>query len=328
MLLRTKPNRLRLLLTASSTLAPALAWSQVAELETVLLKPNSQVPVANTWYIDEAGNFVLMSEAQRQAVELAQVPTVSDASSMQIPPEMLQKVMAYSAAMGGVAGGGLVGSLALSSGMLRGQDGDSAYDIWLDAGNTGSEQDFLDSLKGSAGEDASATAYDVAVDNGFLGSEQEWLNSLVGPTGADGNNHPSIFGGSAASVSVSENSTAIFYTASATDPDAGDTPTFTKGTAGGDEGLFTLTSDGKLSFTSAADYENPLSQVGGNTYSIQIIASDGRGGTDTQDVTVNVTDITENSTLELNETDGATFNILQGNTYLFDAFDSEGDAIT
>ena len=135
-----------------------------------------------------------------------------------------------------------------------------------------------------------------------------------GSDGADGNNHPSIFGGSAASVSVSENSTAVFYTASATDPDAGDTPTFTKGTAGGDEGLFTLTSDGKLSFTSAADYENPLSQAGGNTYSVQIIASDGRGGTDTQDVTVNVTDITENSTLELNETDGATFNILQGNT--------------
>ena len=117
MLLRTKPNRLRLLLTASSTLAPALAWSQVAELETVLLKPNSQVPVANTWYIDEAGNFVLMSEAQRQAVELAQVPSteplqaVSEAASMQIPPEMLQKVMAYSAAMGGVAGGSLVGGL-------------------------------------------------------------------------------------------------------------------------------------------------------------------------------------------------------------------------
>jgi len=283
--------------------------------------------VANTWYVDEAGNFVLMSESQRQAIELAQLPTPdvplqtlseTAASSMQVPPEMLQQVMGWSAAMGGVAGGGLVGSLALSSGMLRGPEGPQGP-----AGPVGPP--------GDPASGGGLSAYEVAVNNGFVGSEQNWLNSLVGPTGAtgaDGNNHPSIFGGSAASVSVSENSTAIFYTASATDPDAGDTPTFTKGTAGGDEGLFTLTSDGKLSFTSAADFENPLSQVGGNTYSVEIIASDGRGGTDTQDVTVNVTDITENSTLELNETNGATFNILQGNTYLFDAFDSEGDTIT
>jgi len=110
-------------------LAPALAWSQVAELETVLLKPNSQVPVANTWYIDEAGNFVLMSEAQRHSYELAQLQitepfqAVSEAASMQIPPDMLQQVMAYSAVMGGVAGGALVGGLSVTSGMLRGPEG-------------------------------------------------------------------------------------------------------------------------------------------------------------------------------------------------------------
>jgi hypothetical protein len=457
----------------SSALVPSIAWSQGQLGEPVLMRGSTSVPVANTWYVDEAGNFVLMSEAQLKAVELAQLPTPqvplqslteTASSSMQIPPEMLQQVMAYSAAMGGVAGGGLVGSLALSSGILRGddgvdgtdgidgtdgQDGQSAYDIWLSAGNSGSEQDFLDSLKGAtgpqgpigatgangingadgaagadgsdgldgssayqiwlsagntgteqdflnslvgaagatgdagadgksayqiwidagntrtyqtfldslvgatgatgaAGQDGTdgsdgASAYQVWLDLGNTGSEQDFIDSLSGPTGAtgaagqdgadgsdgvDGNNHPSIFGGSAAIVSVSENSTAVFYTASATDPDAGDTPTFTKGTAGGDEGLFTLTSDGKLSFTSAADYENPNSSGGGNTYLLRIVASDGRGGTDTQDVTVNVTDITENSTLELNESDGATFNILQGNTYLFDAFDSEGDTIT
>lgn len=32
-----------------------------------------------------------------------------------------------------------------------GADGDSAYQIWLDAGNTGTEQDFLDSLVGADG---------------------------------------------------------------------------------------------------------------------------------------------------------------------------------
>jgi hypothetical protein len=32
-----------------------------------------------------------------------------------------------------------------------GEDGLSAYQIWLNAGNSGSEQDFLDSLKGGSG---------------------------------------------------------------------------------------------------------------------------------------------------------------------------------
>ena len=35
----------------------------------------------------------------------------------------------------------------------KGEDGKSAYDIWLEQGNSGSEQDFLDSLKGEKGED-------------------------------------------------------------------------------------------------------------------------------------------------------------------------------
>ena len=128
-MLTTHRQRLRLLLSAGSSLLPALAWSQAQSLEPVLMRGSTSVPVANTWYVDEAGNFVLMSEAQRQAVELAQLPTPhvplqslteTASSSMQIPPEMLQQVMGWSAAMGGVAGGGLVGSLALSSGMLRG----------------------------------------------------------------------------------------------------------------------------------------------------------------------------------------------------------------
>ena len=37
-----------------------------------------------------------------------------------------------------------------------GADGDSAYDIWLSLGNTGTQQDFIDSLTGPAGEDGSA----------------------------------------------------------------------------------------------------------------------------------------------------------------------------
>lgn len=62
----------------------------------------------------------------------------------------------------------------------RGEDGDSAFQVWLDAGNSGTEQDFLDSLKGESG----ASAYEVAVAEGFSGSEAEWLESLVGEDGA------------------------------------------------------------------------------------------------------------------------------------------------
>ena len=34
------------------------------------------------------------------------------------------------------------------AGAIKGQDGKSAYQIWLDEGNIGSEQDFLNNLKG------------------------------------------------------------------------------------------------------------------------------------------------------------------------------------
>lgn len=42
-------------------------------------------------------------------------------------------------------------SLAACNAGANGKDGKSAYDIWLEQGNTGTEQDFLDSLKGDPG---------------------------------------------------------------------------------------------------------------------------------------------------------------------------------
>ncbi len=94
-----------------------------------------------------------------------------------------------------------------------GEDGKSAYQIWLDSGNSGTEQDFIDSLKGQDGEngksayemakdegypgdkmqflddirgDDGKSAYQIAQDNGFVGSEAEWLASLKGQNGTDG----------------------------------------------------------------------------------------------------------------------------------------------
>lgn len=58
---------------------------------------------------------------------------------------------------------------------LNGQNGLSAYEIWLGLGNVGTEQDFIDSLKG---QNITITAYQIAVANGFEGTEQDWLISL------------------------------------------------------------------------------------------------------------------------------------------------------
>lgn len=47
--------------------------------------------------------------------------------------------------------------VSLESNILVGRPGLSAYDIWLSLGNTGTEQDFIDSLKGEKGDSGSGT---------------------------------------------------------------------------------------------------------------------------------------------------------------------------
>ncbi len=49
----------------------------------------------------------------------------------------------------------------------------SAYQVWLQQGHEGTEEDFLRSL----------TAYGVAVENGYVGTEEQWLASLKGADG-------------------------------------------------------------------------------------------------------------------------------------------------
>lgn len=76
----------------------------------------------------------------------------------------------------------------------NGRDGKSAYQIWLDAGNRGTEQDFLNSLKGATGQDGQngkdgingKSAYELWLNNGNAGTEQDFLNSLKGQNGANG----------------------------------------------------------------------------------------------------------------------------------------------
>jgi VCBS repeat-containing protein len=96
--------------------------------------------------------------------------------------------------------------------------------------------------------------------------------------------------GNATTISVAENSAAV-TTVKATDVDIHDTLTYSI-SGGADKDLFQIDSaSGALSFKAAPDYENPLSSNCDNSYSVTVKVSDGHGGTDTQTLTVNVTNV-------------------------------------
>jgi hypothetical protein len=80
----------------------------------------------------------------------------------------------------------LIRETLIGAGAIRGNDGKSAYQLWIDEGNTGSLNDFLESLVGEDGK----SAYNLAVDAGFSGTLAEWLVSLKGEKGDPGEGVP------------------------------------------------------------------------------------------------------------------------------------------
>ncbi len=81
-----------------------------------------------------------------------------------------------------------------------GLNGVSAYELWVAAGNVGSQDDFLKSLVGEPGENGyigsdgvngakgstGASAYQLWLNAGHIGSSADFLDSLVGPAGSTG----------------------------------------------------------------------------------------------------------------------------------------------
>ena len=72
----------------------------------------------------------------------------------------------------------------------KGDPGASAYEIAVQNGFTGTEAEWLASLKGEQGEDGikgntgekgnpGDSAYQIAVNNGFIGTESEWLSCMI-----------------------------------------------------------------------------------------------------------------------------------------------------
>ena len=106
-------------------------------------------------------------------------------------------------------------------------------------------------------------------------------------------------GGDTAAVSVAENSAAV-TTVTSIDPDAGQAPAFS--IAGGvDAALFTIDSTtGALAFISLPDFEVPTDADSDNTYDVTVQVSDGNGGTDTQAISVSVTNLAGISPLPTN----------------------------
>lgn len=76
----------------------------------------------------------------------------------------------------------------------KGDNGLSAYDIALQHGYYGSEDQWLNHLVGAKGEagingkdgDNGYSAYQLATNAGYVGTMSEWLRSLVGPKGEPG----------------------------------------------------------------------------------------------------------------------------------------------
>ena len=119
-----------------------------------------------------------------------------------------------------------------------GNDGASAYAIAVRAGFTGTEEEWLASLKGEPGTPGTpgadgSSAYQIWLDDGNSGTEADFLASLVGPTGPQG--EPGTPGGQGE----------IVYVTGATIPNPASVAT-------GDEIVFTVTSDFDLAEAFAA----------------------------------------------------------------------------
>lgn len=64
---------------------------------------------------------------------------------------------------------------------FKGKDGKDSYQLWLEAGNSGSITDFLNSLVGKS-------AYEIWLDLGNRGTQADFIKSLEGEDGKDGVN--------------------------------------------------------------------------------------------------------------------------------------------
>lgn len=71
-----------------------------------------------------------------------------------------------------------------------GAQGKSAYEVAVDNGFEGTEEEWLESLRGGPRGPQGYSAYEVAVNEGYEGTESQWLASLKGEKGDTGSTGP------------------------------------------------------------------------------------------------------------------------------------------
>jgi hypothetical protein len=147
-------------------------------------------------------------------------------------------------------------------------------------------------------DDGTNNVYDVVVDasDGSLSDTQ-----AIAVTVTDVPENPPVInsdgGGDTTSVSVAENQTAV-TDVDATDPDPGDTVTYSI-FGGADQAKFSIVpTTGVLTFVSAPNFEAPTDAGANNVYDVTVRASDGILF-DTQAIAVTVTDVVEGSGSQL-----------------------------
>ncbi|MGE0055708.1 MAG: FG-GAP-like repeat-containing protein [Hyphomicrobium sp.] len=181
----------------------------------------------------------------------------------------------------------------------NGQDG-SGYGVYgqrFDEGGTavGDEFRINETTTGSQLLD-SPGGHLTLLSNGQLvatwsgGSDDVYLRLIDVPMS---NSPPAITsdgGGDTVGLMVSENTTLV-TTLSATDVDTGQTLTYSI-SGGEDAALFEIRNGNELHFINAPDYEALPADAGGAPgYQVEVQVSDGQGGTDTQLITVTVTNV-------------------------------------
>jgi len=149
---------------------------------------------------------------------------------------------------------------------------------------------------------------DRGVDNDSDPNENDGkIYEMTAPQTVPTNQDPTISsdgGGATASKSVPENQTAV-TDVDATDPDS-DPLTYSLG-GGADDSDFTINqTSGVLSFTTPPDFEAPGDANTDNVYEVTVAASDGRGGSDSQQISVTVTNMDDTSSFTFSLRDAGT----------------------
>ncbi|MEL7399126.1 MAG: Ig-like domain-containing protein, partial [Pseudomonadota bacterium] len=124
-------------------------------------------------------------------------------------------------------------------------------------------------------------------------------------------------GGDTATVNAAENQTVVTDVQTSDDADSegsGLTYSLSTNNGGGtDNNLFSIDANtGAVTFVAPPDFEAPGDANTDNAYQVQVTVTDSAGLTDTQDITVNVTDVAENVVPVAQNQTYATF----GNTVL------------